>query len=295
MSPAETFHRYVFQGEQFPKADLEAAAFVMRHELTPQDRSDANEALLSRLADAKDKAGPHPCRDLLKVPEISTLVNLLVAINEGWLMHVLHQEKERLRLKEPVEELTSQALVGKNSLDADAGGMISGILKFDYRQYGIHPFTSYLSRAISNALKPTPKQKHYQQSLVHQAQPIEDQKDCQTCWVDRHTRSPVAVSIDHDLIGVLRDVISRLPPSRELVATYIVDHVLKHGTRPGLAKVAALFGVTRERARQLAEDTLDRIGHEIEARYPQLAEGGINRWKHFKEAIEPAEVAGRGA
>ncbi len=69
-----------------------------------------------------------------------------------------------------VEELYAVALAGRDSLGADAHGMMGAILKYNYREYGAAAFTTYLTTAINNSLQQTPKQQETYQRVDSRTQ-----------------------------------------------------------------------------------------------------------------------------
>jgi hypothetical protein len=76
----------------------------------------------------------------------------------------------------------------------------------------------------------------------------------------------------------------------------MVKRILTTGELP-IAREAARIQrprVSRERGRQIMEATVNSIRCQIEADYPQLAEGGINGWEEFKRVFtRPSPTAGQ--
>ena len=286
----EIFYSYVFDGVSYPKQDVEAAAVAMRSRLKEPERKKVNAALLARLAAAKEAHGPVEQRkELLADPQISTLVNTLVLINQAWLHKVITRNRalKPHLLTSSAEELHSLALAGGATREADASGMIGAILEFDYRRYGASNFSGYLERAISHALHATHKQQQTYAEVYAKAQHIAGEEMGEG-WADRKAKSPETGVIQQELLEVLQDVISRLPTEQQrFTAKWLIEQILDTGMKPRNRDIAAAQKppVSREEGRKRFQETIDSIGRQIEKDYPHLAQEGINGWEEFLKVI----------
>lgn len=284
----DVFHGFVFDGQDYSPERVEQAVRAVQRQLGSDELRRVNDALLSRLDQAKKVHRRKPKKEMLHNPGISTLVNTLALVNQAWITTVIAntiQGRKHLHGLS-VDELYSTALTGAGVV----GGVMNAILQYDYNTSGVDAFTHYLARAISNALLPTPKEKRFYRRVESRMHPIHqrDEDGPEPGWVDRTAPRPEAAAINRELIEIVRSVIPRLPTAQQRVtAAWMIDRILDTGELP-MAREAARIQrprVSRERGRQIMEKTIESIRRQIEADYPQLAEQGINGWQAFKEAF----------
>ena len=288
------FNRFVFHGEWVSRERVEEAARALQQRLTGEDCRRINDALLAQLASAKEAFGAAtPKKALLDDPYVSTLVNTLLLVNDAWLRTVIGQNIRRHpRLqRSSVDELYSAAVAGPILKDGSVNGVMNAILTYDYRQYGVRAFTHYLTRAITNALQPTPKQRMTYRRVYARMVPMQgrDEDGAGNQWVDRLAKRPEAAPINRELLEVLQDVIAYLPKEQQRVtANLVVAHILATGEMPTAREIAAAQQpqVSRERGRVLFMETINGIRRLIEERYPQLAGQGVNGWDEFRQAFD---------
>lgn len=294
----DIFNTYVFDGQDYPPQRIEQAVRAVQRQLGSNELRRVNDALLARLSQAKKAHLRTPKKELLDDPGISTLVNTLALVNHSWIATVIARNiRSRPHLHGfTTDELYSTALTGAG----EVGGVMSAILQYDYNTSGVDAFTHYLSRAITNALAPTPKEKKTYRRVDSRTRPIHrhDQDGPQPGWVDRTARPPEAVAINRELIDIVRSVIPNLPTAQQRdTAAWMIDRIIDTGELP-MAREAARIQrprVSRERGRQIMEKTIDSIRRQIEEDYPQLAEQGINGWEQFKSAFMRTNDADRHA
>jgi hypothetical protein len=215
--------------------------------------------------------------------------------NEAWIATCIRRNIRRHRHLHgyTVGELYSTALFGQSTADGTVSGVMSAILKYDYPRFGTAAFTHYLSQAIHNALQPTATQKKAYQRVYSRVRP-EPLAEAEPGCADRRQKSPPADAIDHELLEVVRGVIPRLPkPRQRATAAWMVEHILATGERPTTLDMARMQGVTHQRASQIMEETVNSLGRQIAADYPQLAEGGVGGWKEFKTVFTRPSPASR--
>lgn len=298
MTAEDIFNEFVFEGKCHAKKDVEAAALEVRKRLTSARRREVNDALLAQLAAAKEShARVEQDKDMLRDPTISTLVNTLVLVNEGLLHNVIAKSKEQKPHLQrfSTEELYALALAGRDSQTADVHGMMGAILNYDYREYGVHAFTTYLTRAIDNSLHQTPKQQKTYQRIDSRTHRIPD--DAEPHWVDKHAESPESAAINHELLEVVQSILPRLHRQQRITAEFIIGRILETGKRPTaveIAQEAYETPVSKQRAAQIAEEALDNIEQAIREKYPQLARDGVNGWKDFRKGLAPDSNAHHG-
>jgi hypothetical protein len=291
MTAEDIFNEFVFEGKCYAKADVEAAALEVRKRLTHSRRQEVNDALLARLAEAKENHAPvEQGKDMLRDSRISTLVNTLVLVNEGLLHNVITKAKEQKPHLQhySAEELYALALAGRDSQQADVHGMMGAILHYDYRKYGVHAFTTYLTRAIDNSLHQTLKQQKNYQRIDSRTRRIPD--DAEPQWIDRNAESPEAAAINHELLEVVRSVLPRLHRQQRITAEFIIGRILETGKRPTFVEIARdayETPVSKQRAAQVMIETMNNLERAIQEKYPQLAEEGVNGWKEFRKVIKP--------
>ncbi len=284
----EIFDAYVFGGQDYPPDQIEQAALAVRRQLGSTELRRVNDALLARLADAKESHGATPRRDLLDEPAIQSLVNTIIVVNQAWIASVISKSiRHHPHLRNAtVKELFSTAVTGEGAV----GGVMNAILAYDYRRDGVGAFGTYLGRAITNALALTFRQKRVFRRVEARMRSLSDyQEDRQdTGWVDRTAPRPEAVAINRELIEVVQSVIPDLPTKQQRdTAAWMIDRILTTGELP-MAREAAQIQkprVSRERGRQIMEATVESIRKQIESDYPQLAAQGINGWEQFKGAF----------
>src|SRR5579875_939376 len=211
IADTDVFHGFVFDGQDYPPERVEQAVRAVQRQLGSDELRRVNDALLSRLAEAKKAYRMIPKKEMLDDPGISTLVNSLALVNQAWITTAIARNiraQKRLHGFFP-EELYSTALTGAGAV----GGVMSAILQYDYKTAGVDAFTHYLARAISNALLPTPKEKRTYRRVESRMHPIDlrDQDVVESGWVDRKAARPEAVAINHELIELVRSVIPDLP------------------------------------------------------------------------------------
>ncbi len=285
---SDIFKRFVFDGQDYPPERLEQATRAVQRQLSTRELRLINDALLARLAEAKEAHAALPKRMLLDDPNISKLVNTLALVNTAWITTVIAKNiKSRPHLHGfSTDELYSTALTGSG----EVGGVMNAILTYDYPTCGVAAFSEYLVRAITNTLLPTPKQKRTYRRVEARTQSIHerDKNEAAQSWVDRTAPRPETTAINRELLEVVRNVIPRLPtPQQRDTAAWMIDRILATGELP-LAREAAQMQrprVSRERGRQIMEATMDSIRRQIEADYPQLAKQGVNGWEAFKQAF----------
>lgn len=291
----DIFHGFVFEGKRYPREQVEQATRAVQRALIGTERRRVNDALLTRLAQAKEDHGAASKKELLRDPEISTLVNTLVLVNEAWLKTVLDRNIKRqphLR-RSSAEELYSTALVGRDALGDSVTGMVNAILEYDYDTYGAAAFTRYLDRAISNSLQQTPKERKTYQRVYAGIQPLHGRGEdgARREWVERRAPAPEAATINQDLLEVVRSVIPHLPSQQQrFTAAWMIEHILATGERPSVEEVAQAQQppVSKQRASQILAETVNSIRYRIEAEYPQLAGQGVNGWAEFKKVLTRA-------
>lgn len=267
---------------------VEQAALAVQRQLSSHELRRINDALLERLAQAKEAHRAQPKKMLLNDPVVSTLVNTLSLANTPWITTVIARNiKSRPHLHGfTTKELYSTALTG----GGEVGGVMNAILEYDYRASGVSAFSHYLARAVTNALLPTRKQKMTYRRVEAKTRSIHEQdKDgAGQGWVDRTATRPETAVMNHELLEVVQSVIPRLPTSQQRnTAAWMIDRILATGELP-LAREAAQVQrppVSCERGRQIMEATVDSIRRQIEADYPQLAEQGVNEWQQFRNAF----------
>jgi hypothetical protein len=297
----DIFNGFVFEGRRYPREAVEQATQAVQQGLTPGERRRANNALLERLADAKEKyraamrehGGGVDKREMLRDPYISTLVNTLVLVNEGWVKKVILKNIERLPHLHgfSAEELGAAALAGRDASDDSLGGVINAILEYKYqKELGAASFTAYVERAISNSLQQTPKQQATYRRIYARMQPINGggENGAGGGWIDRSAAPPEERAINDELLEVVRSVIPRLPSAQQrFTAAWLVERILATGERPTMEEVAQAQHppVSKQRGAQILTETVDSIRRRIEADYPQLAKQGINGWTEFKRAF----------
>jgi hypothetical protein len=114
-------------------------------------------------------------------------------------------------------------------------------------------------------------------------------------WVDYTAPRPETAVIDHELLDVVRSVIPCLPTEQQrYTAAWMIDRILATGELPLAREIAQIQSppVSRERGRQILEETVNGILRQIEADYPQLASHGVNGWEGFKQAFTRTNPAG---
>jgi hypothetical protein len=283
------FNRFVFHGEWVSRERVEQAVRAVQRQLGSAELRRINDALLARLAQAKQAHGGTPKRELLDDPGISSLVNTLALVNQAWITTVISRNirgRKHLHGFSP-EELYSTALTGAGAV----GGVMNAILQYDYNSCGVDAFTHYLAKAITNALLPTPKEKMTYRRVNSRMRSIQKHEEdrAEQSWVDRTTPPPEAVALNRELIEIVQSVIPRLPTAQQRVtARWMIDRILNTGELPMAREAAKLqwTPVSRERGRQIMEKTIDSIRRKIEEEYPQLAEQGVNGWEEFRKAFD---------
>lgn len=307
----EIFNGFVFEGRRYAREAVEQATQAVQQGLTPGERRRANNALLEQLANAKEAyraamrkhGGEVDKREMLRDPYISTLVNTLILVNEGWVKNVILKNIERRPHlhNSSFEELYADALAGRNAPEGSPGGVINAILEYKYQKnLGAASFTAYLERTISNALQQSPKQQATYSRIYAGIQPINGRGEngAGGGWIDRTAARPDDTAADHELLEVVRQVIPRLPTAQQrFTAAWLVERILATGERPTMEEVAKAQHppVTKQRGAQILTETVDSIRRQIEADYPQLARQGINGWARFKKAFaEFGHAASRG-
>ena len=295
---SDIFNGFVFDGQDYPPERLEQATRAVQRQLSSRELRHVNDALLSRLAEAKEAHAALPKKMLLDDPAIRTLVNTLALVNTAWITTVITKNiKSRPHPHGfSTDELYSTALTGSG----EVGGVVNAILTYDYRTCGVAAFSEYLARAVTNALLPTPKQEKTYRRVVARTQSIHEHERNGTAqsWVDRTAPRPETTVINRELLEVVRNVIPRLPtPQQRDTGTWMIDRILATGELPMAREVAQMQQppVSRERGRQIMEATVDSIRRQIEADYPQLAEQGVNGWDAFKQAFTRTNQAGSPA
>ncbi len=295
----EIFHGFVFDGKHYAKEKVEQATRAMQRSLTSTELRRVNDALLARLANAKEARRVMPKKEQLNDPDINTLVNTLVLVNQAWITHVIEQNvQSRPHLSSSsVGELYSTALTGRAGT---VGGVMNAILKYDYAKRGVDAFTPYLTAAIRNALQQTPKEHKTYQRIYAGMQSMHGRDDDARGkgWVDRTVPRPEAAAINRELLEVVQSVIPRLPTAQQRdTAAWLFDRILATGELPMTREVAQRQQppVSGERGRQIMEETVDSIRRQIEADYPQLAAEGINGWVEFKKAFTRTNLNTRRA
>lgn len=292
---SDIFNRFVFDGQDYPPERVEQATRAVQRQLSSRELRRVNDALLARLAEAKEAHATLPKKMLLEDSAIRTLVNTLALANTAWITTVIAKNiKNRPHLHGfSTDELYSTALTGSG----EVGGVMNAILTYDYRTYGVAAFSDYLARATTNALLPTPKQKKTYRRVEARTQSIHerDRNGAAQNWVDRTAPRPETAAIHHELLEVVRNVIPRLPtPQQRDTAAWMIDRILATGELPLTREVAEMQRprVSSERGRQIMEKTINSIRRQIEADYPQLAEQGVNGWDAFKQAFTRTHQAG---
>ena len=285
---SDIFYGFVFDDEDHPQERVEQAARAVQRQLGSGEVRRVNDALLARLAEAKENRRGKSKKELLYDPAISVLVNTLVLVNQGWITTVIANNlKGRPHLRgSSVREMFSAALTGEGAV----GGVMNAILEYDYAATGVAAFSPYLARAISNALAPTPKQDKTFRRVESRTGTLRDPGEAGASrgWVDRMTPPPDAPAMNHELLEVVQSVIPHLSsPQHRLTAAWMIDRILTAGEVPMGREAAQIQQppVSRERGRQIMEATVDSIRRQIEADYPQLAEQGVNGWEQFKKAF----------
>lgn len=295
---SDVFYGFVFEGRDYPPERVEEATQAAQRQLDSGELRRVNDALLSRLAEAKKGCQDKSKRELLDDPAINTLVNTLLLVNQAWITTVITRNiKDRPHWRgASAEELLSTALTGGGTV----GGVMNAALEYDYGQWGVAAFSPYLARSIGNSLSPTRKQDRTFRRIEARTGSLHDGDEEGTGrgWVDRTTPPPEAAAINHELLEVVQRVIPHLSsPQQRHTAAWMIERILTTGELP-MAREAAQIQqprVSRERGRQIMEATLDSIREQIEANYPQLAKQGINGWEAFKEAFVGQSRAGRKA
>jgi hypothetical protein len=278
------FYGFVFEGKDYPPERVEEATRAVQRHLGSGEIRRVNDALLQRLSEARKGREKASKKELLHDPEISTLVNTLVLVNQAWITTVIAGNiRRRAHLHGySTEELFSAALTGEGVV----GGVTNAILEYD--SGGGAVFSTYLTRAIDNALALTPKQRKTIRRIEARTGPLHDhdEEGEGQGWVDRTALPPEAATVNRDLLEVVQSVIPQLPTSHQRrMATWMIDRIRATGELP-LAREAAQIQRPRvSRERQIMEATVDNICRQIETDYPQLAEEGINGWEEFKEAF----------
>jgi hypothetical protein len=256
-----------------------------------------NDALLTRLAEAKKTRKRMTSSEMLQNPRVSALVNHLILNNEAWIATCIARNIRRHQHLQgsTIKELYSTALVGKSTEDRTVSGVMNAILNYDFPRFGTAAFTHYLYQAIHNALQPTATQKKTYQRVYSRMRP-DPLAEGEPGSTDRWHKSPPADAIDHELLEVVQSVIPRLPTQQQRdTAAWMVKRILTTGDLPIPREAAQRQRprVSRERGRQIMQATVNSIRRQIEADYPQLAEGGINGWEEFKKAFDrPNPTAG---
>lgn len=287
---SDVFHGFVFDGQDYPPQRIEQAVRAVQRQLGSDELRRVNDALLARLAKAKNAYRDASKKEMLDDPPISTLVNTLALVNQAWITSVIARTirgQEHLHGFSP-EELHSTALTGAGAV----GGVMSAILQYDYKTSGVDAFTHYLARTVTNALLPTPKEKKTYRCVESRTRPIHqrDKDGPEPGWVDRTAPRPEAATINRELIEIVKNVIPRLPTTQQrFTAAWMIDYILTTGELPMAREVAQMQGshVSRERGRQIMAKTIDSICRQIEEHYPQLAAQGINSLEAFKRAFAP--------
>ena len=285
---SDIFYGFVFEGQDYPPERVEEATRAVQPHLDSGELRRVNEALLARLAEAKETRPGMTKKELLDDPAVSVLVNTLVLTNKAWIITVIARNiNSRPHLRgSSVEELFSTALTGGGAV----GGVMNAVLEYDYEACGVAAFSHYLARAVSNALLLTRKQDKAFRRVEARTGPLRDpdEKGAGRAWVDRTAPPPEAAAIKRELLEVVQSVIPRLPsPQQRRTAAWMIDRILTTGEWPMAHEVAQIQRplVSRERGRQIMAATVDSIRRQIEAEYPQLAEQGVNGWEEFKAAF----------
>jgi len=112
---SDVFYGFVFEGRDYPPERVEQAALAVQRQLDSGELRRVNDALVARLTEAQRSRQEKSKRELLDDPAISTLVNTLVLVNQGWITTVIANNiKGRPHLRgSSAEELFSTALTGE--------------------------------------------------------------------------------------------------------------------------------------------------------------------------------------
>lgn len=269
MIPSDLLHSFA-TGKTFPRSEIESAAWRAR--LSSDERLSLTEAMLTRLDVLKKAHGPVlQRRDYLRDPEINTLVNTLVIINNPWALRTIGSIKRRLYLTEPAEELYSLAVAGR---ERDAGGMTGAILMFDM-SHGIASFLPYIQRAMWNSFLPSKKMKGEHEAIGSKMQHAGEGEE--ETWVDRVTETPVAVADRRELRGIFEEAVQELPEQRKPIGRFIVKTYLEEGKMPTKERIAAAHAteISRQRGQRLAVKIVQQMKDYITKEYPDLAEAEL--------------------
>jgi hypothetical protein len=245
----------------------------------PTEFTAANDALLARLDEAKRFADGNR-RELLKDTVVRALVGDLLTRNRPWILSRVRHEKIRMRLRDSVEDLEAQAVVGRG----DVGGLLGAVLRYDYPEYGAAGFTPYLKKVIHNALVQTPKQLRRQE----RERPLDDDQDGKS-WTARCEKSrqprPEQVAISRELLGVIDAAAERLPANRRWVAKFVLEFTKDNARAPTGAEVGEQIGAKKQWGDQLLIDTFEKLQVEIGEMCPDLAKGGIGGLAEFRKVF----------
>ncbi len=254
----------------------------MTSTLTNQERLERTAALLAALAAAKqihvrgsDQRPSDFRRQLLHDPAVSGIVNEIVLVNEPWIRRCIQSTRHRLGIRDSADELLSKVLTGGYANGNEVGGVLAAILNYDTERGHSETFPSYLCTAINREFSFTEREKRQRRALGSKTSSLdhfrEDVGDHSKAWTDRASPDPSRKVINENLVEVVRDAARHLPANRRPVAEMMIDRMLEEGSWPTHEEVGKLLGVTRERGRQVGNDTVERLCAAILENYPQLA------------------------
>lgn len=187
-------------------------------------------------------------------------------------------------LRESVTELASTAIAGKGDSNREVAGAMGAILKYDFAAHGVGNFTSFLRKAIHDALALTPRERR----TLARSSSLEASD---ALWADRE-RSPRVVAMDAELMQVVWRNVEKLAEGQRAVAQFVIGTVLDGGRRPTSQELADFRGVSRARAGQLYELTFDRLKALIEQDCPDLAKAGVGGWDEFNAVFGKTRTSG---
>ncbi len=279
----DIFRDFVFGGAHYPRDLIVRIAAEHREEMLPGEVKEANDALLHRLHEEKKLHPGKNIHDLLQNEYIAALVYTLVEVNRPLILHMLKAIRTSKHIREPLEELFATALLGNSTtMDSQPQGILGAILHYDYAEYGDHSFTTYLPRAVMNSFSPTLKQRKNEGVIEshYGINPMESR------WTRREEIAG-EVMMTKELYALVIDATKYLPVDRREIALKMFNAIQETGRLPTCDEIGKLKtpAVSRQRARDLMEDTIDRLHDILEEHYPQVSADGVNSYKEFSAAF----------
>lgn len=284
---ADAFTDFTFEGGNHPHDEMIRLAIYKSEGLTTPERTEINDALFKRLADEKKRHAHQSAHEMLRPGIINTLVYMLVEINMPLIKDILGRIKYKNHIKDSLDEMLAQALIGERSFSAEPAGVLGAILKYDYDKYGMTTFSTYMPIAIERAFIPKNKERK-NAALVQSHYGIDPPK---ASWTAHEEDSPRHVAVNHDLMRVLESAIEKLPADYHTTAVLMLDSVARTGNLPSYREISAAQHppVSPASAWRILNETMDALHDIIVRDFPQLSAEGVNGWREFRKAFKHSE------